>query len=207
MNHDIYVFGSLIRGDVHETSDVDVLVIPRDSQAPGSYPESWSVYSMQTLESYYRRGRLFAWHLHLESRCVYSACGTSFLEGLGPPAPYSSHREDVDDLRAIMSDSIAQIRGGTNSLIYELGLVHTAIRDIAMSASWRLLGSPNFSRDVPYLLPLACPLPVDAYRSAMLARHSSTRGAKVEIDAASAAEAIAAAPLLRWSDEIRTMIR
>ena len=144
MNHEIYIFGSVARGEVSSTSDVDVLVIPRGPGPQESYPAAWSVYSTTTVESYYRQGRLFAWHLHLEAKCVFAPGGANFLDSIGPPAPYATYREDISDLEAIMGEALAQIRNGTNSLIYELGLVHTAIRDIAMSASWRTLPPRTF---------------------------------------------------------------
>lgn len=206
MNHEIYIFGSVARGEVSSTSDVDVLVIPRGPGPQESYPAAWSVYSTTTVESYYRQGRLFAWHLHLEAKCVFAPGGANFLDSIGPPAPYTTYREDISDLEAIMGEALAQIRNGTNSLIYELGLVHTAIRDIAMSASWRMLAAPNFSREVPFMLPLACPLSKDVYQAAMLARHNSTRGAEVRIDAEAAAKAVLAAPLIRWVDNIRRLL-
>jgi hypothetical protein len=206
MKHDIYVFGSLTRGEVSPTSDVDVLVIPRGPQRRGCYPDAWSVYSTTTVEAYYRAGRLFAWHLHLEAKCLFASDSVPFLDGLGKPAPYMTFWEDIGDLEAIMDDALVELRAGTNSLIYELGLVHTAVRDIAMSASWRLLPAPSFSRDVPFLLPLACPLLKDVYHATMLARHSSTRGTAATFDAKATAEALLAAPLNRWVDEIRRLL-
>jgi predicted nucleotidyltransferase len=206
MKHDIYIFGSLMRGEVSPTSDVDVLVIPLGTQEKKQYPDTWSVYTTKTVEAYYRAGRLFAWHLHLESKCIYCSGVVPFLEELGKPAPYTTWQEDITDLEVIMNDALAEIRSGTNSLTYELGLVHTAVRDIAMSASWRLLPAPSFSRDVPYLLPVPCPLPNHVYQAAMLARHSSTRGATEAFDAQATAEAIIGAPLNRWVAEIRRIL-
>jgi len=206
MKHDIYVFGSLMRGEVSPTSDIDVLVIPHGPQGREQYPDTWSVYTTKTLEGYYRTGRLFAWHLHLESKCVFTSGAVPFLESLGKPAPYTTWREDIADLEVIMNDALAELRSGTNSLMYELGLVHTAVRDIAMSASWRLLPAPSFSRDAPFILPLPCPLSSQVYQAAMLARHSSTRGAEAQFDAQSTADALLAAPLNRWVDEIRRIL-
>jgi Nucleotidyltransferase domain len=206
MSHEIYIFGSATRGEVSSTSDVDVLVIPRGSEPRENFPAAWSVYSTQTVESYYRTGRLFGWHLHLEAKCIFSHERRNFLDSLGPPAPYTTYRDDVSDLEAILAESLTQIRNGTNSLVYELGLVYTAVRDIAMSASWRMLAAPDFSREAPFRLPLAFPLSKVDYQVAMLARHSSTRGSDVEIDADSAAGAVLAAPLIRWVDEIRRLL-
>ena len=109
-------------------------------------------------------------------------------------------------MEAILAESLTQIRKGTISLVYELGLIYTAVRDIAMSASWRMLPAPDFSREAPFRLPAAFPLSKVDYQTAMLARHRSTRGSEVEIDAESAARAVLAAPLIPWVDEIRRML-
>ena len=77
MTHEIYIFGSMARGEVSPSSDTDVLVI-QDSSDQNSFPPSWSVYSMKTIETYFAAGRLFAWHLHLEAVRVYPRSGAGF---------------------------------------------------------------------------------------------------------------------------------
>ncbi len=206
MNHEIYIFGSVPRGEVSPTSDVDILVIPLGQQQRENYPDNWSVYSVEIMESYYRLGRLFAWHLHLEAKCLFSPTSDNTLARLCQPAPYATYREDIEDLETILKEALSEIRGGTDSLIFELGIVHTAIRDIAMSASGKLLGLPNFSRDSPFMLPIECPLSKDVYQAAMLARHSSTRGATFQIDSQAIARELLAAPLLGWVSKIKRLI-
>lgn len=206
MNHEVYIFGSVVRGDISPTSDVDVLVVPMGGQSRESYPSAWSVYSPELITSYYQLGRLFAWHLHLEARCLFSPTTDNLLARLGEPTPYTTAGTDVDDLEEILIEALTEIRLGTNSPLFELGVVYTAIRDIAMSASWKLLGVPNFSRDAPYSLPVACPLPRHAYRSAMLARHSSTRGVAALVDVEAVASAVLTAPVTSWVHQIRSQL-
>ena len=206
MNHEIYIFGSIIRGEVSATSDVDVLVIPLAGQSRDCYPLAWSVYSEELITSYYRIGRLFAWHLHLESRSIYSPSAENLLQRLGPPAPYSTAKQDIDDLEVILNEALEEIRRGTNSLVYEIGIIHTALRDIAMSASWKLLGTPNFSRESPYFLPTVCPLPIEVYRATMRARHCSTRGIMAGIDLDTVASAVLNTPLRTWTELIRRQL-
>lgn len=205
MTHDIYIFGSVVRGEVSPTSDIDVLVVPLGDESPG-YPATWSVYSPEILQSYFESGRLFAWHLHLEAKCVHSAKRTPYLLSLGPPAPYSTAGEDIDDLELLLQEALREIENGTSNLIYELGIAYTAIRDIAMAASWALLGRPCFSRDAPFMLPLPFPLSHNAYRGAMLARHSSTRGSDHNIKTKGIAEDLLAASVLSWARDIRNSI-
>lgn len=206
MNHEIYIFGSLARGELSATSDVDVLVIPLDSQSKECYSTNWSIYSPETIESYYRLGRLFAWHLHLEGKCIFTPNGEGLLAELGSPAPYTTYVEDINDLATILNDALNAIRNGSNSMIFELGVVHTALRDIAMSASWRLVGRPNFSRDAPFNLPVSFPVSRQVYNIAMLARHSSTRGIPVDINIAAVTREILSAPITEWINDIRSRV-
>lgn len=205
MNHDLYIFGSAVRGEVSSSSDIDILVIPLGNPR-GDYPRDWSVYSPEIIQSYFHAGRLFAWHLHLEAKCIHSADPMPYLSTLGAPAPYSSVGKDIDELEGMLRESLLEIQRQTNNLIYELGIAYTAIRDIAMAASWTLMERPCFSRNAPYILPRPCPLPTEAYRGAMLARHSSTRGSDHEIEYGRIAKALLTAPLLPWVRDIRNAI-
>jgi len=202
MSHDIFIFGSLVRGEVSRTSDSDVLVIPVDDAHRDAYPAAWSVYHRGTMKSYFDDGRLFAWHLHLESRCVFSAGPENWLQTIGTPAPYRTAKSDVDSLTEILETSLIELRNGSNSEIYELGICYTALRDIAMSASWRMLGLPSFSRDAPFMLPDPVPLSRAAYARAMNARHYSTRGGAVPEAVGETVKLMLDAPLIVWAQTI-----
>jgi hypothetical protein len=205
MTHEIYIFGSMTRGDVSPSSDVDVLVI-QEIPDQIAFPPSWSVYSKKTIETYFSTGRLFAWHLHLEAVRVYPRSGLGFLAELGEPAPYTSLATDLEDLRLLLQDALLELRNSSPSPVYELGLAYTAIRDIAMAASWQLMARPSFSRYVPYEIPIRCPLPLDVYEVAMRSRHASTRGSVEPKDYEIAAECIKAVPILEWVESIRSEI-
>lgn len=205
MNHEIYVFGSLCRGDSTPTSDVDVLVVPFEVESP-QFPYGWSVYSPELLSEYFKNGRLFAWHLHLEAKCVFSPRGVPFLASLGPPAPYSTTFDDIDDLERLLNEALNELTTGTKNIIYELGIAYTAIRDLAMSASWSLLESPCFAADAPYRLPIAPPLPRATYHEAMLARHASTRGTQLNFNPTDTASAVTEASLEGWVASLREAI-
>ena len=202
MNYELYVFGSVARGEVSPTSDIDILVLPFTNDR-SLFPPDWSIYSPELVREYFRKGRLFAWHLHLEARCIFTPNKIAFLDGLGTPAPYSTMAQDIDELENLLKDAIGEIKSGTNSLVYELGIAYTAIRDIAMSASWTLLGAPCFSKRAPYVLPIPCPLPSIAYEDAMLARHSSTRGVEIHIDLDRTANEVVQAPWAQWVKSLK----
>lgn len=205
MSHEIYVFGSICRGESTPTSDVDVLVIPFEMKS-SQFPQHWSVYSPELLSEYFKSGRLFAWHLHLEAKCVFSPRSKSFLASLGPPAPYSTILDDLDDLEALLKEALDELATGTENVIYELGIVYTAIRDLAMSASWSLLANPCFSADAPYRLPIDLPLPRDIYHQAMVSRHASTRGSQLSFDPTSTAKIVINSPLESWVASLREAI-
>jgi hypothetical protein len=201
MTYEIYAFGSVTRGDVSPTSDVDILVLD-DIPSNSRFPRDWSVYSRSVVANYYKSGRLFAWHLHLEAVLLHPTGGGGFLAKLGAPSRYTTATDDIADLRVLLSGSLDEIRRGSLSQVYELGLVYTALRDVAMSASWQLLGRPSFSRYAPYEITPPCPLPRPAYETAMKARHASTRGTPEPADCQAAADAALASPLLEWLDLI-----
>lgn len=206
MSHDIYVFGSLVRGEAGKTSDIDILVVPF-GRPHVDFPEEWSVYSSDVLEEYYACGRLFAWHLFLESKCIHSHNGSPYLETLGEPSPYLTALQDIDELEKLLLLSLEEIRLGTKSIIYELGIAYTAIRDIAMSASWALMKSPCFSRNVPFLLPIPCPVSCFAYNGSMLARHSSMRGVDpTAIDTIKISKELLNAPVISWIQSLKKAI-
>ena len=201
MTYEIYAFGSVTRGDVSRTSDVDILVLD-DIPASSNFPRDWSVYSKATVSNYYEAGRLFAWHLHQEAVLLHPAGTSGFLSTLGAPSRYATATDDIADLRLLLSSSIDEIRRGSPNQIYELGLIYTALRDVAMSASWQLLGRPSFSRYAPYEVTPPCPLPRPAYETAMKSRHASTRGTPQPPGCHDAAGAVLASPLLQWLDLI-----
>jgi predicted nucleotidyltransferase len=202
MSHELYIFGSICRGEISPTSDVDVLVVPF-SDDRSCFPSNWSIYTPELLLEYYSQGRLFAWHLHLEARIIFTSNDRPYLRVLGEPAPYSTMRSDIDDLEKLLQESVNELRNGTKSEVYELGITYTAIRDIAMSASWALLGAPCFSSDAPYRLPNPPPLQIGTYRQAMLARHSSTRGTEISVELDKAVKEIVDAPFGRWINSLR----
>ncbi|MGN5077006.1 nucleotidyltransferase domain-containing protein [Aeromonas veronii] len=176
MKKEIYIFGSAVRGDVEKNSDIDVLVISDTNNRKDHFPDEWSVYSYKSIREFYESGRLFAWHLHLDSKCIYKKSEKSFLDSLGEPAIYSSFKSDFESLKEILLLSLREIENSTASFIFEVGVTYTAIRDLAMIASTKLHIRPCFSRYSPYQLPLEFPINKDIYELMICARLASTRG-------------------------------
>lgn len=202
MRHEIYLFGSICRGETCPTSDVDVLVLPFTDDR-SSFPTNWSIYAPELIREYFIKGRLFAWHLHLEAKCIFTPHATPFLNALGAPTPYTTMYKDIDELESLLQEAIQELANGTSNIVYELGIVYTAIRDLAMSASWKLLGAPCFSSNAPYKLPNPCPLKFATYEQVKLARHSSTRGIGIGSDLDQTVNEIVHAPFKKWVESLR----
>jgi len=207
MNHELYIFGSITRGEINPTSDLDILVVPLTGQRRDAYPDTWSCYKEQSLRRLHSEGRLFAWHLFLDSVCIYSDRTVPLLTELGPPSEYSSAAEDIRELTRLLKDSLKQLSANTPNMVYELGIVHTCLRDIAMSASWHLLERPTFSQMAAYALPVDFPLDVADYKAMMIARHASTRGAEAPFALEALRGRVTAASLTNWVVEIEDRIR
>jgi hypothetical protein len=63
-----------------------------------------------------------------------------------------------------------------------------------------------FLSGVTVLASNCLPLSKPVYQAAMLARHNSTRGAHLQIDAETIAQEVLAAPLSGWVDNIRKLL-
>ena len=65
----VYAFGSICRGDVSLTSDIDLLAVV-DGYDPRFDPNVFSIYSYNRIEELWAEGNPFAWHLAKESKVV-----------------------------------------------------------------------------------------------------------------------------------------
>lgn len=177
MVEELYIFGSVLSGDVDSGSDVDVLAIVNDETAYRHLPRDWSVYTRTRLEELFKRGTLFAWHLYQGSKLIYASGHTGTLSELGAPAEYKDAALEIAALTEMAREAVGEILSGTASMIYEHGLLFLAARDIAMAASSYLNGEFDFSRhcalrlrDTP--LPFLC----EEYAFLMACRRATTRG-------------------------------
>ncbi len=155
----IYVFGSILAGEVDSGSDVDVLVL---AEAPDAacYPPEWSVYSLGQLREIFARGTLFAWHLYLGSKLLYPAEGPDILDGFGKPAPYYPNAvSEIRALREIALTAMDELAAETPSWIYERGMLYVALRDTAMAAS-SILGEFCFSKHAPLRISTSTDFPL-----------------------------------------------
>jgi hypothetical protein len=175
MSYELYIFGSAVRGEVAKNSDIDVLVITDHADKKSMFPESWSVYSKKSIEIFFSEGKLFAWHLYLDAKCIHCSESTTFLNKLGEPSRYKDILDDFCSLSDLLDSSFDEMKS-TQSEVFEIGIIYTALRDIAMVASTALSNRPCFSRYSPYRLSVKFPIPQDLYELMIEARLTSTRG-------------------------------
>jgi hypothetical protein len=174
MNMHFYAFGSICRGEVDKSSDVDLLACITGPNSDID-TEKFSVYQHDRLRSLWAEGNPFAWHLHLESRLLFSSDGIDFIASLGAPAAYTAGAEDCEKFANLFSDSFNQLSKTRVNATFNLSCMFLGIRNFATCYSiWR--GHPVFSRRSPLLID--APLSVDAEAFGVLtrARVLSTRG-------------------------------
>jgi hypothetical protein len=98
------------------------------------------------LRELWEEGNPFAWHLHLESRLIFSTEGDDFLSSLGRPSDYRKCREDCDKFASVFEEAVANLRAGGLSVTFELSNVFLGIRNVATCFSLGILRKPIFSR-------------------------------------------------------------
>ncbi|WDF65468.1 nucleotidyltransferase domain-containing protein [Flavobacterium sp. KACC 22763] len=177
----IYIFGSIVRGEIDQYSDTDLLLITDDTLNFIDL-EKYSLYTPTRIEEMYREGNPFAWHLHYESKLVYSD-GVDFLKELKIPNSYKNCSLDLHKFYKLFQDSIKSIQSDKLSLVFDLAMVFLALRNFATCYSLERYEKPIFSRnsfeklnDFPLILDNKIK------NLLMMARISSTRGISYKID-------------------------
>jgi len=171
----IYVFGSLCRGEMDINSDIDLLVVlsKKDERFDA---DRYSIYSYDKLAHNWARGAPFAWHLHTESRLIYSDDGHDYLASLGQPSRYREARSDCRRFFEVYSAASQQFNLG-QEVVFELSTMFLAIRNIATCYSLHAGSNPRFGRHSAIQLGDKS-LVIDplAYDALVRARILSTRG-------------------------------
>lgn len=171
----IYIFGSVVRGEVDQYSDVDLLLIS-DENMQDIDPNKYSIYTPKRIEEMYEEGNPFSWHLYYESKLVYTS-GNDFLKSLGKPSPYSNCESDLLKFKKLFDDSLASMNENEFSMIFDFSMIFLAIRNFSTCYSLGCYEKPIFSRQSFEKL-TDYPLILDARIKEMLmmTRLSSTRG-------------------------------
>ena len=203
MNMHIYAFGSICRGEIDLGSDVDLLACV-DGPAEQIDHEKYSVYRYERIQALWKEGNPFAWHLHLESRLLFSPDGTDFLSDLGKPARYIADAGDCTKFQKLFDRSYQELSQSSNSATFHLSCMFLAIRNFATCHSLSL-GHPIFSRKSPLMVQPSLDIDPQAFSILTRARLLSTRGYGENItheEVVTATKAVAIVP--RWMEALRS---
>lgn len=174
MTMHFYAFGSICRGEIDKSSDVDLLACITGPN-PDIDTDKFSVYQHDRLRDLWVEGNPFAWHLHLESKLLFSSDGVDFIGSLGVPAAYNACLEDCQKFAHLFSESLEQLLKSRLSATFNLSCMFLGIRNFATCYSlWR--GHPIFSRNSPLLIDIPLAIDESAFRILTRARVLSTRG-------------------------------
>lgn len=185
----IYAFGSVCRGEVDISSDIDMLAIVNGYDSRFN-PSDYSIYSYERIHDLWKQGNPFAWHLFLESKLVYSEDNIDHLKSIGEPSAYKSGIADCEKFREIFLSAKNSIEDSDLTEIFDLSSVFLAVRNFATCYSLHSEISPDFSRNSARNLG-AKSIPIDTPTYTLLerARVLCTRGigeilSRTEIDKA-----------------------
>jgi hypothetical protein len=142
----IYAFGSVCRGEVDVSSDIDMLAIV-DGYDSRFTPSDYSVYSYERIHKLWEQGNPFAWHLFLESKLVYSQDDIDFLQSIGEPSTYKSGIADCEKFREIFLSARESIGSSVLTETFDLSSVFLAVRNFATCYSLHSDINPDFSRN------------------------------------------------------------
>lgn len=146
MSKHIYAFGSICRGDIQPSSDIDLLAVV-DGYQEEFDTARFSIYSYERILELWNEGNPFAWHLHLESRFLYGTDNTDFLKSLDTPASYKNCYNDCVKFSLLIDEAITSLDNSKATCTFDLSTIFLGIRNIATCYSLGCLEKPIFSRD------------------------------------------------------------
>jgi Predicted nucleotidyltransferases len=138
---EIYLFGSVARGDYDEFSDIDFLFIVTDctqaeyNELKGSIaeelgvPAKWiSLYELSKINAMFDEGSLFLWHIKLEGIKLFSRDG--YLEEILLSLPmYSKAQQSLEDYKTILQDITDSLMYDVVILDFEFALLASLVRN------------------------------------------------------------------------------
>ena len=172
----LYAFGSVVRGEISQDSDIDLLAIV-EGYDPRFDPDVFSIYSYARLEELWAEGNPFAWHLALESKLLYAADSSDFLKMLGTPRKYSAGLQDCGKFYDLFKTASAELLSASSSPVFNLSTVFLSLRNFASCFLLEFGSHPDFSRHAALRLGAEdIPICHKAYTILERARILSTRG-------------------------------
>ena len=156
---EIYLFGSVARGDQDEQSDVDILIVIDDCSEDDyikykkeyasilQIPVSWiSLYREKKILKMHEKGSYFLWHLKQEGKVLYSR--ENELDKLFSTLPrYRSMKEDIKEYQQILDDVKEELHNVYLCIEYELSVLASLVRNTCITLSY-LNNRFDFSRNL-----------------------------------------------------------
>jgi hypothetical protein len=201
MSTHIYAFGSVCRGEVDPSSDIDLLACLSKRQQEYD-PEKFSIYSHDRIQELWLEGNPFSWHLHLESKLIYSSDCSNFLSDLGQPEKYLKAQEDCNKFNQLFLESYHTLLQSRISAIFHLSCMFLAARNFATCYSLGA-GNPIFSRLSPLKIERKLGVSQEDFDIYARARILSTRGYGSVISKTEIEKALGVAPaIIDWMSDI-----
>ncbi|WGE72358.1 nucleotidyltransferase domain-containing protein [Actinobacillus equuli subsp. haemolyticus] len=171
----IYAFGSICRGEMTDTSDIDVLVCHAQHENINFSDKEFSIYSYEKLAYLWKEGNPFAWHLFTESKLIYSNDDSDYIYNLGEPAQYRNIKNDLKKFKELFNTSSSEINQENINITFNLSCIFLAIRNIATCYSL-FMGTPCFSRNSALKIRPKLSISNSAFITLENARILTTRG-------------------------------
>lgn len=208
------LFGSTVRGELDDLSDIDVLAVYADKPQPEvraalldllikvfGHTVEVAEYEERRIRSFFETGHLFAWHLQAESVSIAQHEDVFFLS-LPTAAPYLTAGEDAGDFLSLARGILDSVESGNFAPTFEAGLLFVASRNFTLCLSAAVGARPDFSRYSPYRLDSLPPYPLaqTEYERLMRCRKASVRGAAVDAFQPTEARSVAAKVVFWMTD-------
>lgn len=175
---EIYAFGSIIRGEVDQFSDIDLLILKdKEEILKDINKEQFSIYTFDRILEIWNEGNPFSWHLFIESKCLFSNSEIPFLKSLGEPHKYNNVKNDLNKFYNLFQSSKISILNENYSIDFDLSMIFLSIRNFASCFALGYLNKFEFSRNSAIkIAPFSIDINYFVYNKLMDARILSTRG-------------------------------
>jgi hypothetical protein len=204
---EVWLYGSTARGDDDADSDVDLLVVGRetswrDVELPPNRRISASRYDWDEIEQMASYGSLFLHHLKSEGRALAESPQRRLRHILDNLGEYARADQELNSFRRVLDD-VEESASQDHSDAFELSVVATSARHAAILGCY-LLGKPNFGRDsaFEYLMPRLDEPPGSAEDFIWLYRFRRAEDEGEELP-----ENLSSEELLEWVNRVRTLIQ
>lgn len=145
---EIYLFGSVARGDDDEYSDVDILIIINECTDDEyieykeqfanilEVPLDWiSLYKESKIRKMYDNGSYFLWHIKKEGIRLFSRCNK--LNNLLKTLPkYKGIKEDLEQYLEILNDVKKELESEDICVNYELAVLASLVRNTCIAIAY-----------------------------------------------------------------------